>query len=244
MDSMVGVLLGYPDKESARPLALALSHTEGDSRYAGLFRLGQLARLDGELDRALVCFEQVAAAFADRPEAAAGVAAARSEQAEVHLLRGDTRPAVEAYEAGMALHKQAGRQALMFRSDAGRTRAMTEAGVAVLTDGLTIGVSFAIARKMALLEVDLRIARGMATAASDAARAQADLEAAIRIADRCQSRMRAGRARYEAATRLAISDLTKRKFLSLAEGDVAASAPLLARVRAAKERMDQAATLR
>lgn len=239
LDSTIGVLLGYPDKEAARPLVDQLSSADGDSRFAGVFRRGQLARLDGDLDAALDCFEEVATAFAGRSEAAAGVAAARSEQAEVHLLRGYTAPAVEAYEIGMALHREAGRRALMYRSEAGRVRAMSEAGIWALTDTLDLGISFAIDRGMALLETDLRIARGMAAADSDMASARLDFDVAVSIAERCLSGLRAGRARYEAAIRATTSDARRWTLLCAAEDDLGSSAPLLARVRAAKQRMDR-----
>ncbi len=236
MDSLVGVLLGYPDKEGARPLVEELAQTDGDSGLAGRFRQGQLARLDGDLGVAFDCYGEVIQAFGERPEAAAGIAAARSEQAEIHVLQGNTAPAVEAFEAGMALHREAGRRALMYRSEAGRVRAMTEAGVAVLTDGLDAGVQFALERKMPLLEADLRIARGMAVAGADSARAILDFDEAIAIAERSQSALRAGRARYEHAVRVPCAPEKRADLLTRAAKDLAASAPLLARVRAAKTR--------
>jgi len=237
LDSLIGVLLGYPDKEAARPLVDQLVCAEGDSGLAGQFRRGQLARLDGHLDAAHAHFESVVAGFGDRSEAAAGVAAARGEQAEIHLLRGATAPAVEGFERGMALHRAAGRGALFYRCEAGRVRAMTESGVSVLTDVLERGIDFALAREMVLLEVDLRIARGMALSAGDAARAMLDFEAAISLAEQASSRLRAGRARYEAAIRAASSSALRHQLLSGALADLEPSAPLQARVRAAIQRM-------
>jgi tetratricopeptide (TPR) repeat protein len=237
LDSLVGVLLGYPDKEAVRPLVVELLRAEGDSGLAGRFRQGQLLRLDGDLKGAQGEFEAVIVGFGDRAEAAAGVAAARGEMAELALYRGRTEEAVSAYEQGMSLHREAGRRALFFRCVAGRTRGMVEAGMGVMTETLDGGVSFATHRRMPLLEADLRIARGMALAGVDGARASLDFRAAITLAEASGSRLRAGRARYEEALRGALPLASRRQRLVQAALDLAQSAPLLARVHAAIQGM-------
>jgi len=236
-DALVGVLLGVPDKEAVRPLVDSLCRAGGDSAFAGEFRRGQLARLDGALDAAHAHFETVIVGFGDRSEGAAAVAAARSEQAEIHLLRGDTQPAVVAYERGKELHEAAGRWALVYRCEAGRVRAMTEAGIAPLTGGLQEGIDFARAREMVMLEADLCIARGMARAGQDSALGRLDFERAIALAEAARSGLRAGRARLEWATRCAMSEARQLQKLREAAADLAQSAPLLARVDAAIQRM-------
>jgi tetratricopeptide (TPR) repeat protein len=237
LDSLIGVLLGYPDKEAVRPLVAELLLAEGDSGLAGRFRQGQLLRLDGDLDGAKAEFETVIAGFGERAEAAAGVAASRGEIAELALYRGRTEAAVSAYEQGMALHRAAGRHALFYRCVAGRTRGMVEARMGVMTETLDGGVSFAVNRRMPLLETDLRIARGMALASLDAARASQDFRTAITLAERSGARLRAGRARYEEALRGALPLELRRERLTQASLDLAQSVPLLARVHAAIQSM-------
>jgi thioredoxin-like negative regulator of GroEL len=194
VDTRIGLLWQVGRKEQVRPLVDALGE-----QLAGAFRRGQLLRMDGALDEAERCWAAVVEALADRPGAEAGVAAARTELAEIEVLRGRPALAVPVYEEGRALHEAAGRVALALRSEAGRARAATEAGIAVLPTELERGIAYARERGLAPLEVDLRIALG--TASSDPGRARTELRTAEALAEALGQRLQRGRARLALATR-------------------------------------------
>lgn len=226
LDSLVGTLWGYGRKEDARPHIAELRACEGPQGIASSFREGQLHRMDGALDASVAAFQSVIEALAGRAGAEAGVAAAEGEIGEVELLRGSSAPAVEAWTRGLGLHGEAGRQALMYACEAGRARAQVEGGAQPLTGPLDQGIAFARARGMVLLELDLRIARGMALATTDAARAASELDAAVAEAGRIGVRLREGRAALERATRLPLEPVRARELLGLAVAALADHVPL------------------
>lgn len=216
----------FGDHAVAAPLQLAL-----------WFRQGQLGRLDGELGEAAVCFGHVVGEVRELPEGLAGLAAAEAELADVALLRGDVTDALALYDLAVDHFREVGRQALVWRAEAGRARAAIAAGVQPLVRELSDGIAEAGSRQMVVLEADLRIARGIATATADPVAATHDLDAAIAIADRLGLRWRAGRARLERARRLGGSDAERSALLVRAEADLVGHEPYLARARMARARL-------
>jgi len=230
IDTAVGILEARGLKEEARDLVAQLPSGE-EPRHAAArwFREGQLHRMDGHLADAAHAMGQVIAALEDVPEAGAGLAAARSELAEVALLRGDHREAIAFYTTAVGEQRASGRRSLALRADAGRVRAMVEAGVQPLGHDLDDGVPWAQERALVVLVTDLRIARGMYRAGRDPARAAADLDEAARVADEHEMPLRAGRARLERATRVPASPGLRRALLDRALRDLGASAVMAAR---------------
>ncbi len=192
-DTTIGLLQGYGRKAMWRRRVRTLG------TVSGAFRRGQLARLDGQLGKARQHFRAVAGVFDGVKGGEAGAAAAACELAEVEALAGDAGPAVEAYTRAEQLHREAGRRSLSWRCEAGRVRASVEAGLDVLPGVLDEGVVLADARGMLLLAIDLRIARGMASARRDPAAAGADLDWAVAHASQIGLRLREGRARWQRA---------------------------------------------
>lgn len=236
LDTLVGVFQATGQKDRARPLVQSLEATGlTNLRTASQFRAGQLHRMDGELDQAETCFHAVVEALADRPEAASGVAAARGELAELALLRGEIAEAVDFFENAEAEHRRMGRRALSYRCEAGRIRATVEGGLQPLHPRLDEGLAFAEARGMPVLEVDLRIARGMARAGSDPAGATQDLGRAAADADQLGLVLRSGRARYERASRVEAPAADRIELLEEALEQLADAVPWLSRVQAALE---------
>lgn len=200
VDTLISTHLGFGRKAAARPLLDELRELDRSGLAVG-FRQGQLQRLDGELDAAEVSFRAVERALDGQPGAEAGRAAAHMELAELDCLRGAPALALGPYEDGRRLHAEAGRRALAWRCEAGRVRAAVEAGLPVLSPILDEGLREAVDHDLRLLEVDLRLARGMARAARDASGADEDLARAGRAAKAMGCRLREGRACLERAQR-------------------------------------------
>jgi hypothetical protein len=106
---------------------------------------------------------------------------------------------------------------------------MVEAGVQPLPGALDEGIALAETRGMVVLEVDLRIARGVARSTSDAAGAAQDLDRAVGEADRLGLIIRAGRARLERACRVPAARGHCLELLHRATEQLAGAAPWEAR---------------
>ncbi len=231
LDTLVGVIFGFGRKEEARALVARLG---GLDPIGGGFRGAQLARLDGDFAGAEAHLARLEAGTRGHPEAATVQAAIDGERAENAILQGDPAYALPSFERGRALHDAAGRRALAWRAECGRIRATVEAGLAVLDHGLDAVVREARERGMPLLEADARIARAMATSATDRARAASDLERAAALADAAGDRLRGGRARLEHAVRAERRPDARDRLLDEAMALLVDHAPLAARVGSAR----------
>lgn len=221
LDTWLEALFAMGDRAQADVVAYRLSahvgglgDTDPVLAMAVAFREGQIARLDGRLADAAGKFALVIAEVEDLPDAVPALAAAEAELAEIASLRGDWADALALWDQARDRFARVGRRALDWRAEAGRVRAAVDAGTMVMVPALDEGIAVAAERAMVPLEVDLRIARGVARAVSDAAGARQDLELAIAAADGCGLRWRAGRGRLELARRVA-TDATE--IVSLAE---------------------------
>jgi len=231
LDTLISMLQAMGRKEEARVALEELSSMAGGQLpIAAAFRQSQLHRLDGRLEEAEGSLAVVFEALHDRPEALAGFAAARGELAEVALLRGKHADAIALFEEASEGQRSSGRASLDLRARAGRIRAMVEAGIQPLPGSLDEGIALAVARGMAVLEVDLRIARGMERSTSDTAGAARDLDRAMGEADRIGALIRAGRARLERATRVPASCAHRVELLAHAAEQLAGAIPWETRV--------------
>ncbi len=192
LDTLVGLLQGYGRKEEQRPLVDALEAAMGPSPSVA-FRRGQLARLDGLLDRADRAFTSVEQALDGVAGAEAGVAAARMERAEIGMLQGRTAGAVEAFTTARELHEAAGRRSLAWRCEVGRVRASVRVGLEPVAPGLDGAIAWARARGLDLLAVDLGTARGLCDVQRHPDAAREALEAAAAEAHAMGWRLREGR---------------------------------------------------
>jgi len=230
LDTLISMLQATGRKEDARSaLAELSSMNEGQLPVAAAFRQGQLHRLDGRLEEAEGSLAAVFERLRDQPGALAGCAAARGELAEVALLRGNHADAIALFGEASKGQRSSGRVSLGLRAQAGRIRAMVEAGIQPMPGLLDEGIALAQTRGMAVLEVDLRIARGMERCSSDAAGAAQDLDRAAGEADRLGLVIRAGRARLERATRLPAARELRLELLQRAREQLAGAAPWEAR---------------
>lgn len=226
LDTWIGLTWQVGRKPDVHGLLDQLRDVEPEPAIAHRFRRGQLLRSDGALDAASGCLVEVIDLLRGRDGAEAGMAAARTELAEIDVLRGRPSAALDAFEKAAALHEAAGRRSLAYRSEAGRVRAAVEAGLDVLPTGIEEGLGYARDRNLIAMAVGLRIALGMALAARDPVGAAEILTAAIHGAEQIGSRLEAGRARYELATRTPMSEDRRRSLLETAVDELADHVPL------------------
>ncbi|MBT3217579.1 MAG: hypothetical protein HN348_00675 [Proteobacteria bacterium] len=237
IDSLFSLTTTFGDKSDLGVLIEELEGFGSQFFAAHRFRSGQLARMNGELDEAILYQSMVVEALEGWHEAEVGLAAAYGELAAVALLQGDYEQAIALYHRGMHHHQSGGRNALSWRCEAGRVRAEVEAGARVLPLVLDEGICFASQRSMALLEVDLLIARGMAHCGIDAVRARQDLDMAVDIAVDIRCAIRAGRARFERAKRLNSALASRLADAALAEEELVDSEPWRWRVVALRGKL-------
>lgn len=197
-DSLAGVLLARGDIIGLRGVvAQLLAESSGITAVSARFREAQLHRLDGRLDRARDGFVAACEALADHPRAAGARAAALSELAELELVRQQPDGALALYELAAGEWERAGRRAGLLGVLAGRAQAILESGATFLPGLLDEPIAYAEARELPALEARLRMARGLCRHAAGSEAADADLEAAILLADTARSPWLAGRIRYE-----------------------------------------------
>jgi tetratricopeptide (TPR) repeat protein len=201
--------LGRVD-EVRRRLAMIDPGNDPALKMALLFREGQLLRVSGDLTDAAVAFAEVEDLASGRDEARPALAATEAEMGEVAALRGDLEDAIGLYDRAVVRFEESGRRSSAWRAAAGRMRATVDLGAEVLVHELDAGIAHARERGMPVLEIDLRIARGLASARTDASAAHADLDRAIELADGLSHRWRAGRARLERANRVPPPDPAER----------------------------------
>jgi tetratricopeptide (TPR) repeat protein len=230
LDEQINALLGLGRRDDARKLLPRLANAaRGPLAVATAFREAQIARMDGRFSEAERALTVVIGQLTGQPQALSGVAAAQAELAEIAAMRGEHAAALSLYDDALAQFQKVGRKALVWRADAGRVRVAVEANLAPWVRGLDAGIAFAEDRGMASLETDLRIARGVGSAAADRAAAGADLERAIRLSTEMGSPHRRGRARLELFKRVS-GDAT---LLAAAIDDLEGNEPWRLRARLA-----------
>jgi hypothetical protein len=226
VDTLIGVYLAMGRVAPARRWWQHLSGEEPGVVGARAFRAAQIARLDGDLDGAGSSLRQVESVLGGLPGGETAVAAARAERAEIQLMRGEFSTALELLEQACAGQEAAGREGLRGRANTARVRAMVEAGLTPLPGQLDPVIRLASTRAMRLLEVDARLARGMARAERDPAGAAMDLRAAAQQAEALGSVHRAGRCRLELATRVPATVSERLTLLEVASRQLATHQPL------------------
>ncbi|MCB9683589.1 MAG: hypothetical protein H6735_00950 [Alphaproteobacteria bacterium] len=230
LDTLAGLLLAYRSKAEARSVVEALSAIPGDAEVAAAFRRAQLLRMDGDLGGARAEARRVVQLLTGRPNAESGLAAARTELAELDLLEGRPLVALGACEEARREHEEAGRRGLALRAEAARVRAAVEGGLEVFPGPLQQGARFAEERGLHVLQLDLRLAAGAAMSRRDPDGARLALQSVVRQAEALGSRLHAGRARLQL---LPLLDGEERvRVREQARIDLADHLPLLARVEA------------
>ena len=205
LDCYAGMLLATGDVSGLRKAIAELESAPAPLLVGCLFRSAQLARLDGRLAAAELLLHQAKESL-DPQSAAAGIAGIEGELAELAELKGEPAIAAERYAAAIAGHGKAERRSLAFRMEAARVRAMVTAGLDAMVQPLDEGIAYAQERNMPILDIDLRLARGMARARHAPQSAVEDLRIAIQAGDKYGLAFRAGRARLEAAKLTVSSD--------------------------------------
>ena len=232
LDSLAGVLLATGEIEALQSVIQRLKFAPGPLRMGSLFRSAQLARLEGDFRTARQ--HLLSARTLLEPAASlAGAAGIEGELAQLAELEGEPAEANERYNAAIDNLGAAERTSLAYRMRAARVRAMVTAGLEVLAQPLDEGIVYAKERQMPILGIDLRLARGMATASYKVQAAKADFEHAIQVANNYAVPFREGRAQVELARM--DGDLPARiQLLEQAEQNLAANRPWLWRARLLK----------
>lgn len=193
-DILAGALLAQGQLADARAVVATLEALAPHLPVLP-FRRAALARLDGQLDRAVALLEGV---LRDAPATDAWRgprAAAVMERAELALLQGDAPAAVTGFTAALDRWAEVGRRAGAFRAEAGRVRARVEAGDTVLSSILDNPVAYARDRQLPILEAELLLAQGQARAATDPRAARAALDPAVELAHHAGALFLEGRCR-------------------------------------------------
>ncbi|MCB9760843.1 MAG: hypothetical protein H6739_13480 [Alphaproteobacteria bacterium] len=198
-DTLAGALLARGDLVGFRGvLAQLREDASGIGVVSADFRGAQLDRLDGRLEAAAQGFAACIEALEQHPGAAGARASACAELGELALLQGDPDLAMGFFDRASEEWAQSGRRAGLFQIEGGRALAALASGATTFLPGLLDGpVAYAEERGLPLLEARLRMARGLCRYAAGSAAADADLQAAILLADTARAPYMAGRVRYE-----------------------------------------------
>ncbi len=196
LDAAVGVALalGRLEEAAARTAALAAAAPPA-AAPAIAFRRAALARLGGDLVAARRLLEGVVEAGAGNAAWAGPVAAAAGELGEIALLSGDVASALAAFGAAEGAWASAGRVAGAVRARGGQVRAALAGAGRVAATTLDDDVTWARHRGLVLTEVELRMARGVLRRRLHVSGAEADLDAAVSLAQGAGARLLEGRAR-------------------------------------------------
>ncbi len=236
VDVRAGLLIGLGRKEAARVHVAALRAMGASGESAARFRDAQLLAYDGELTRARTAWRRMIVAL-HRAEELAGLGAALGALAEVELLLGAEREALDRFQASAEAWRSAGRLAPAWSAEAGRVRAMVALGIHPLPGLLDEGIAFAEDRGFVPLATSLRLARGVARADRDAAGARDDLDRALIDAMSSGATLLVGHAAFESAVRLCLPETTQQNLLETAAMAFVSHVPYAARVAVARARL-------
>ena len=239
VDTRISALLTLGRKEAARVLLASLEERrlEGPEGIAVRARSAQLLALDGELVRARQEWRKLGSgkhALSGDPILRATVLGGL---AEVDLLLGEERRALDQFEEASECWREAGRESLAWRAEAGRIRAMVALGVTPFPGLLTTGLEYAREHRLRPLEIGLLLARGLALVSSDAHDAEEDLTEAMELAMMSGLPVLVGRAAFARAGRLPIDDEQRQHLLDTAAMASVSHVPLAARVALARARL-------
>ena len=228
IDTEIGLLWQLGRKEEVRERISELSRSGGGGALglAIRFRQAQISRLDGEFERAEQLLRALLADMRGQEGSDAGLAAMRSELAELDLLRGEPAEALEGYRLARELHETSGRLGLAYGAEGGRVRAAVAAGVDVLDQDLERGLTYATDRGLRALAIELRLALGVLLAQRGSGEGEAVLRATISAASSAKMRFTAGRARLELASRCELSAEARRGELEQAAAELEGHVPL------------------
>jgi hypothetical protein len=237
LDTRIGLLVALGRKEGARVHAAALDRDGSpEAKLAQRFRAAQFQVLDGDLTKARSAWRKLAASLQAEDGAQAGVAAALDALAEVAMLQGEEREALDHFAAAAAAARSAGRAALAWGAEAGQVEAQVALGVQPLSARLDEGVAWAEDRSMMPLASRLRMARGLARVEREPGRAEEDLAAASDMAMASNLPLLVGRAALTRALRLPVRDEERRNLLDTASIALVSHVPLAARAALARAR--------
>lgn len=167
----------------------------GLGRATVAFRRAVQLRHQGELAAADPLLEQVIAAMGARKETLGAAAAAAGERAELALARGAPEEAERWLDDAARMWTAVGRRSGLYRCEAGLVRVALAAGQTPLASALAGPVQYAGERGMALMEAELRLARGLAWARGAVRGAETELDRAVSLAERAGAALLEGRAR-------------------------------------------------
>lgn len=198
VDTLSGVSLARGDLIGLRGLVAQLElEAQGPARPAAMFRRAQLDRLEGRLEDAERGFLLCAQALAEVPGAAGARAAALGELGELALYRRQAEVAGSFFNAASKAWEEAGRRGAQLQVEVGRALVALQSGATTYLPGLLDQpIRYAEARNLPLLEARLRLARGLCRHAVGLPSGEADLDAAILLADTADAPWLAGLVRY------------------------------------------------
>ena len=200
----------------------------GAAGLAKLFRMGQLARLDGDYELGMRSLEGCVEGLSDHERSSGGAGAALVEMGRLCSIQGKHSEALNLYEKAAAQWEIAGRLGERYRAEAYRARAMLSLGnVHFLSSGLSCSVQYARDHGLALLESECRLARGLSRHESGEEGAVEDLNSSVYMAWECGARLQAGEARLE---RFCVGS-GEENDLARASRELADDLPMLERLR-------------
>tara|TARA_B110000037_G_scaffold222495_1_gene297611 strand:+ start:1742 stop:2848 length:1107 start_codon:yes stop_codon:yes gene_type:complete len=170
----------------------------GAAGLAKLFRIGQLARLDGDYELASTSFENCVKGLVGHEKSSGGAGAALVELGRTYSVQGMHNEALKNYEKGAVQWGLAGRVGERYRALSYGARAMLSLGnVHFLSSGLSNSVQYARDHGLALLEAECRLARGLSRHECGEDGAVEDLNASVYMSWECGARLQTGESRIE-----------------------------------------------
>ncbi|MFT7518196.1 MAG: tetratricopeptide (TPR) repeat protein [Kiritimatiellia bacterium] len=238
LDTRIALLVSLGRKEAARVLFQVLQESaEPAAGLASRYRRAQLDMLDGRLGRASGTWKRMLGSLDRDATTRAGLGGVYSGLAEVSLLRGQERDAMDLFDKAAGCHRRAGRQSLAYGAVAGRVRAMVALGVQPLPTLLDGAIEFAKERRLRPLQIGLVTSAALAVREVNPGRADELLAGAIELAMNIGLPLGVGRAVYHRAVYLPASDAQRLDQLDMAALALVSHAPLAAKVGLARARL-------
>ena len=186
LDALLGLELVRARVGRAKDLLAELERVAGPfGSPVHLFRQGQIALRQGELDAAVEALSTCAELIGDRLSYQGPFGATLHELAEVAILRGDHEDALALLDRASAAWERAGRRAGLARVAAARARAVADGGDDPRTaETIAPWLAFAEQRGLRVLEAELQLSLGSAILPREPALARGHLEQAAGLAGR------------------------------------------------------------
>jgi tetratricopeptide (TPR) repeat protein len=199
LDTVCGLYCATGRVQALRELIEEMAEFKGPMALGAQFRRAQADALDGDSDGAVAGFEACIKGLQSVSGSHGAIAAAHGELGSLLRLLGQTEDALVQFEQAAGLWDQASRRSGRFLAEADRARAVLDTGGDYMPTALDVPIAFCDERGLALVEAQLRLARGLCRYKVGLDGAREDLSQAIAMPLDLGARLQAGRARLAAA---------------------------------------------